>query len=180
MRTMPQPRMPRSRTCLEPRYEIAPIDLARDVQACIDFRRDMYVTSFGTTQGLEAEMGEGNGTYLEALRGKIAQLPEGNVHLWEDGRIVGQAEMRFIDESPDVGYVSLIYLVPRRRGRGLARLLHDHAATVFRARGMRFMRLSVCHSNGRAIASYRKLGWTAAGERAHPMRPMLVMEFALR
>ncbi len=171
--------MPDPRPSGDPPLEIAPIDLARDARTCIDFHRDMYVTSFGTAEGLDEEMGEGDRSYLEQLRERIAQLPEGNVHLWEAGRIVGQVEMRTLEEAPGVGYVSLFYLVPERRGSGLARILHEHAVSVVRARGMRLLRLSVCRTNARAIASYRKLGWTCAGERAHRMRPMQVMEYAL-
>ena len=157
-------------------FRLEPIDLARHGETCVAFRRDMYVASFGTHEGLEEELGDA--AYLEQLVARAAQLPEGNMHLWEGDRIVGQTEMRF-DEEPGVGYVSLFYLVPEYRGRGLGRLLHDHAVKTFGDRGMQRIRLSVSTRNTAAIAFYRKLGWQPAGPRPHRM-PMELMELALK
>jgi len=64
------------------------------------------------------------------------------------------------------------------RGEGLGRVLHEHAADVFRRRGMKVMRLSVSISNARALAFYRKLGWTAVGTRPNK-EPMAIMEYPL-
>ena len=159
-------------------FRLAPIDVGRHLDTCIAFRREMYLASFGSEDGLEEEMGEGNAAYVEQLRQRIAELPEGNSHLWQGERIVGQTEMRFDDEA-GVGYVSLFYLAPDFRGQGLGRLLHDHAVKVFGARGMERIRLSVASRNAPAIAFYRKLGWKSAGARPHKL-PMERMEYALR
>lgn len=159
------------------RFHLEPIDLARDLATCIAFRRDMYVASFGSLDGLDEEMGAGDARYVEQLRGRIEELPEGNAHLWEGSRIVGQTEMR-LDEEPGVGYVSLFYLAPECRGQGLGRMLHEHAVKVFGARGMRAMRLSVSARNALAIAFYRKLGWVSRGPRAHKL-PMELLEYRL-
>ena len=161
------------------RLRFATIDLERDAGTCIAFRRDMYVTAFGTEEGLDAEMGVDGARYLAQLRERIGQVPEGNTHLWDGDRIVGQTEVRLLDAEPDVGYVSLFYVAPEARGRGLARMMYEHVAGVFRRRGMRRLRLSVSPTNARALASYRKLGWVRVGERAHPMGTMHVMEHTL-
>lgn len=157
-------------------YRLLPIDVARDGATCVAFRRDMYVASFGTIEGFDAELSDAD--YLEQLAARSAQLPEGNMHLWEGERIVGQTEMRF-DEMPDTGYVSLFYLAPEHRGQGLGCMLHDHAVKVFRARGMGRIRLSVSARNAAAIAFYRRLGWVSLGPRPHRM-PMELMEIGLR
>ncbi len=157
---------------------LAPIDLARDAATCAAFHRDMYVASFGTSEGLEEEMGPGGALYLEQLGERVAQLPEGNIHLWDGDCIVGQTEMRLY-EDPGVGYVSLFYLAPDYRGQGLGRMLHNHAVKVFTERGMDRMRLSVSTRNEQAIDFYRKLGWVGAGPRPHRL-PMQFMELALR
>lgn len=159
------------------RFRIAPMVLPRDLPTCIDFRRDMYLASFGSLDGLDEEMGEGDARYREQLEAKVAQVPEGNTHVWEGDRIVGQTEMR-IDDEPGVGYVSLFYLVPECRGQGLGRVLHEHAVSVFEARGMRAIRLSVSTRNTAAIAFYRKLGWSSMGARPHKL-PMELMEYRL-
>lgn len=159
-------------------YRIAPILLDRDAAACIEFRRAAYEASFGSTQGVDEEMGAGNATYLASLRARISQVPEGNAHLWHGDRIIGQTEMRLVEGEPGVGYVNLFYVVPEFRGRGLGRLLHDHASSVFRSLGRDVLRLSVSVRNTAAIAFYRKLGWVVVGTRPH-RETMQIMEFRL-
>lgn len=158
-------------------YRIEPIALI-DTDVCVRFRRDMYVASFGSDEGLEEEMGEENELYLADLRAKIAQIPEGNAHLWHADAILGQLEMRLVPGEPHIGYVSLLYVVSESRGRGLGRRLHEHAAEVSRRRGKRAMRLSVSLANVPAIMFYRKLGWEMAGSRPDK-ETMAIMEFAL-
>jgi len=77
-----------------------------------------------------------------------------------------------------VGYVNLFYLLPELRGQGLGRALHEHAASVFRARARDTLRLSVSRTNAAAMAFYRRLGWTVVG--ARPNRATMdIMEFKL-
>jgi len=159
------------------RFHLEPIDLGQDLDICIAFRRDMYVASFGTDDQLSEEMGEANATYVGQLRERVAQMPEGNVHLWDGERIVGQVEMR-LDDEPGAGYVSLFYLLPECRGQTLGRMLHDHAVAVCKARGLDRIRLSVATRNTAAIDFYRKLGWVDAGPRPHRL-PMQRMEFKI-
>ena len=158
-------------------YRFETIDLL-DADTCVRFHRDMYVTSFGTTEGLDREMGVENAVYLRELRRRIAEFPEGNAHVWHDSEIVGQLEMRRVLHEPHVGYVSLVYVVPDYRRRGVGRLIHEHAAAVCRERGMRLMRLSVATSNVHAMVFYRRLGWQVVGQRPNVL-PMAIMEFAL-
>ena len=158
------------------KFRIKPIDLARHAAECIAFRRDAYVASFGSPAGLEEEMGVDNARYLEKLRARIAQLPEGNAHLWHGERIVGQTEMRFVEGDDAVGYVNLFYVLPELRGQGLGRMLHEHAVAVFARVGRRTLRLSVSTQNAAAIAFYRRLGWITVGTRAN-RGPMEIMEF---
>jgi ribosomal protein S18 acetylase RimI-like enzyme len=159
-------------------YRLAPIDFARDVETCVRFRRDAYVATFGTGEGMEEELGADNAKYLEHLRARIAELPSGNAHLWSGERIVGQAEMRLVDGEPALGYVNLFYVVPELRGQGLGRMLHRHAISVFAGLGKRAIRLSVAARNAQALAFYRRLGWRVVGTRAH-REAMEVLELAL-
>lgn len=159
-------------------YRIAPIDW-KDADACIRMRREMYVASFGSEDGLEEEMGPGNALYLEQLRAKIAQLPQGNVHLWRDGGIVGQLEMRLLEGEDDVAYLSLIHVAREWRGHGLGKRLHDYALQVSRDLGKRAMRLSVSQRNAAAMHFYRRLGWAVAGTRPNRL-PMVIMEIPVR
>lgn len=156
-------------------YRLVPIDLARHLETCRAFHRDMLVASFGGVEGFEADLGP---AYEAQLRERCARMPEGNAHLWHGEEIVGQTEMRLLDDEPGTGYVNLFYLVPQARGLGLGRVLHQHAAAVLTARGMRLMRLSVSVRNEAAIAFYQRLGWRAVGMRPN-REPMHVMEYRL-
>ncbi len=82
------------------------------------------------------------------------------------------------DPEGDWLYGADIGVHPDFRGQGLGRLLHDHAAGVFKARGKQAMRLSVSAQNATAIAFYRKIGWECVGTREH-RETMQIMEFAL-
>jgi ribosomal protein S18 acetylase RimI-like enzyme len=156
-------------------YRIASIDFA-DAETCVRLHREMYAASFGTEEGLEEEMGEANSLYLAQLREKLERWPEGNVHLWRDGRIVGQLEMRLLeDEDADVAYLSLIHVIAEYRGHGLGKLLHQHAMRVSGERGRRRMRLSVSRRNAAALRFYKRLGWSVTGTRPNRL-PMAIME----
>ncbi|HEX4333468.1 MAG TPA: GNAT family N-acetyltransferase [Usitatibacter sp.] len=159
-------------------YRLAPIDLARDWETCVRFRRDAYVATFGTGDGMDEELGADNAKYLENLRGRIGELPSANAHLWKGERIVGQAEMRLVDEDATLGYVNLFYVVPELRGQALGTILHRHAISVFSGLGKRAIRLSVAARNARALSFYRRLGWRVAGRRTH-REAMDVLELAL-
>lgn len=157
-----------------PSVAIATIDLA-DVATCIAFRRDMYLTAFGTDEGLEDTMGADDSRYVAQLAAQLDTFPEGNVHARLGSDIVGQLEMRLLDDDPGVGYISLIYTLPTYRGSGVGRVLEAHAAAASKARGLERMRLSVAVTNEGAIAFYRRLGWHAVGTRPN-VRPMTIME----
>ena len=150
----------------DPAFRIEPIDLARHAQTCIDFRRDSFFASFGTHEGCDEEMGADGALYLEKLGKRMAEVPEGNSHVWHGERIIGQTEMRLADE-PNTGYVNLFYLLPEWRRHGLGWRLHQHAVDVFGKRGLRAIRLSVSRSNEPARAFYRRLGWRRVGFRPH-------------
>jgi ribosomal protein S18 acetylase RimI-like enzyme len=159
-------------------YRLAPIDLERDLGTCVRLRREAYVASFGGEAGMEGEMGADNAKYVAYLRARIAELPMGNAHLWSGDRIVGQAEMRLVEEDATLGYVNLFYVVPELRRQGLGRLLHRHAVSVFSGLGKRAIRLSVAARNAEALAFYRRLGWRSVGSRPH-RETMEVLELAL-
>jgi ribosomal protein S18 acetylase RimI-like enzyme len=124
----------------------------------VEFRRDSYVCSFGDAAGFDEEK------YLAWLTCRIAEFPQGHLHVWQNDRIVGQIEMR-PRGTPAVGYISLFYLIPHARGSGLSEALHNHAVEVFGSLGILKLQLSVSPSNSRAVAFYRKHGWQDLGLR---------------
>jgi ribosomal protein S18 acetylase RimI-like enzyme len=136
------------------------IDLARHANTAIAFRRDAHVCSFGHDAGF-GDVDE----YLDWLRDRITRHPDGHVHLWRQGNIVGQIEMLTADVMPTRGYVNLFYLVPEVRGQGLGEQLHRYFVQYMRTRGALSARLSVSPSNHRALAYYAKHRWHDIGIR---------------
>jgi len=140
------------------RFEV--INLERDFETCTRFRRDSYFISFGSYSEFESE----SNSYKDRMTERLGYLPQGNCHLWFQDRIIGQTEMKLVADA-DVGYISLLYLVPEQRGKGLGELLHKHAIKVFSALGKSTIQLSVSKSNRQALSFYAKHGWRNLGPR---------------
>lgn len=143
--------------------QFRPIDVARDGALSVGFRRDSYVCSFGSDALFVEENGADGQGYLQWLSERVAQFPEGHVHAWLEGEIVGQIEMVI---GPTSGYVNLFYLRPDARGRGLGDELHAYAVALLRRHGVSVAGLSVSPTNERALKYYERNGWKDLGARA--------------
>ena len=149
------------------------INIQRDLETCIQFRRDSYFVSFGTYSGFEADMH----SYSERMQDRLKLLPHGNCHLWIKDEIIGQTEMKLVD-SPNIGYVSLLYIIPEFRGQGFGEVLLRHAVEVFSKLNKSELQLSVSNSNQQALSFYNKHGWQNLGARPGKEQ-MLLMSYAL-
>lgn len=146
--------------------EFRPIDLAERAELCVAFRRDTYVCGFGAAAGqrFTSENGANGEQYLSWLTQRLEGFPEGHVHAWHDGRVVGQLEMIAQQKNaPSCGYVNLFYLVPEARGSGFGAQLNDYAVALATLYGSDRLRLSVSPSNARALRFYAKHGWRSLG-----------------
>lgn len=143
----------------------ATIDLAAHASICVAFRRDSFVCSFGSDERFVANAGPDGAGYVERLRQHIADFPDGYVHVWQGGAIIGQLEMRIKDEPRHHGYVNLFYLVEAQRAAGHGDALHDYALAFMCKHGVDSMQLSVSPTNARALAYYRKHAWRDLGLR---------------
>ncbi len=144
--------------------ELRPILIDQHFDTCVRFRAASYRASFGSEAGLSDEMGDSDSLYRQRLLCHIAEVPTGNVHLWSNNKIIGQAEMKLVADA-SVGYVSLLYIESDCRRLGLGRLLHNHACNVFKAMGKSSIQLSVSRTNLAAQAFYNCLGWENLGPR---------------
>jgi ribosomal protein S18 acetylase RimI-like enzyme len=140
-----------------------PIDLDAHVSVCVAFQHDSYLCSFGEDIFFNGA-GPDDAHYLERLRLRLASFPDGCVHAWHGGRIVGQVEMQILEE-PRRGYVNLFYLVEEMRGSGVSGELQDYAMDFMRRHGVQTAQLSVSPTNARALAFYRRHGWRDIGPR---------------
>ena len=145
------------------RLVIKPIDLDAHASVCVEFRRDSFICSFGVDNFFE-EAGPEGIHYIERLRTRTAKFPDGYVHVWLDGRIVGQMGIQLLEE-PRIGYVNLFYLIEEMRGAGVAGQLQDYATQFCVRHGVRTARLSVSPTNARALTYYLKHGWCDLGPR---------------
>lgn len=80
--------------------EFRAIDLDRHASLCVAFRRESFVTSFGDESRFVEQCGADGARYLAWLRRRIIEHPDGHVHVWRDGALVGQVEMRVDGEPP--------------------------------------------------------------------------------
>lgn len=130
------------------------IDLKRDSETIVKFRRDSYVVSFGDDR-LFGEDGE----YLARISARLLKFPGGLVIVEKDGQPVGQIEMQIREEDKKFGYVNLFYLIPAYRGNGYGAELIAYAEQYFRENGINEYQLRVSESNKRGIAFYEKHGF---------------------
>ncbi|GBC86048.1 Mycothiol acetyltransferase [bacterium HR12] len=84
----------------------------------------------------------------------------------EDGRVVGFAvtgPSQDADADERTGELYAVYLDPDRYGRGIGKLLCDHALADLRERGFRAATLWVLETNERARRFYEREGWRPDG-----------------
>ena len=129
------------------------IDPAADAALVIAHQRDACAASFGDDSRFQ-----GNARYLAWLATQVDEFPDGCVLAFQGGRCAGQLEMAAPYGSP-VGYISLFYVAPAFRGRGVAGLLNDYAERYFRSWEATRVELHVSAVNTRAVKFYSRLGY---------------------
>lgn len=140
------------------------IDLTKDRETIISFRKDSYAVSFGNTDGF----GDAD-AYLGRIEDRIARFPDGLMLAEENGKTVGQIELQIISsEGREIGYVNLLYLIPAYRGKGVGRQLMEYAERFFRRSGVDEYRLRVAPNNERAVKFYTKCGLRKLKEEQSP------------
>ena len=149
--------------------EFKKIDLESHRDIVIKFREDSFVSSFGNADRFYEADGQGHLRYLDWLQNKIQYDASFGVHAWQGDEIIGQLELGLLKGDDSIGYVNLYYLIPEKRGSGLAQILDEYTTMVFKNLGKRRVRLSVSPTNSRALNFYLKMGWTDLGTRSdHP------------
>ena len=78
-------------------------------------------------------------------------------------------------EEPYTGHISLIYLEPEFRLKGLGAQLIDKAEQMCRQRGCRRMRLYVSVTNRIARSFYKKHGYARYGAQLSPFSGQIVL-----
>ncbi len=142
-----------------------PIDLARHFDLCLAFRHETHLASFGTDHRFWGYAGKDGSGYRAWLIQRMTDYPDACVHAFIGSTITGQIEMGLDRDVADATYVNLFYLVPDARGRGLAEELYGYARRWALMHGCARLRLTVGRDNARAIAVYRRWGFSDLGPR---------------
>lgn len=97
------------------------------------------------------------------------------------GRWVGQAGGHLDHgHQPPVAYLVAVYVAPAYRGTGLVERLVAKVATWARARDFPELLLEVALENPRAVAAYRRMGFTPTGRsQPHPLFPETATEIEM-
>ncbi|MFP7443066.1 GNAT family N-acetyltransferase [Bacillus sp. MMSF_3328] len=133
------------------------IDLSRDAETIIKFRRDSYVISFGD----DYLFGD-NKSYLKKIETRLVKFPGGIVLVENGDKPVGQIEMQIKDiDNKQIGYVNLFYLIPAYRGLGYGSQLIEYAEHFFQENNINEYQLRVSAANKRAIRFYKKQGFNS-------------------
>lgn len=134
------------------------IDLEKQREQAIRFRRDSFEVSFGDAVDFD------EADYLQWLKEMVNDYPEGFVMVEEEGELIGQLELSIREyDGASIGYVNLYYLIPASRGNGRGEELHIYAKDFFKSRHVTEFHLRVAPSNTPAIKFYRKIGMKEVG-----------------
>lgn len=130
------------------------IDIEKDKDLIIKFRKDSYVVSFGTEEGFGDE-----NDYINRIKERIDKFPKGQVIIEKHNIPIGQMELQIKEfEGEEIGYVNLYYLIPGHRGKGLGKELIHYAEEFLRKSNVSEYHLRVSPTNQRAIRLYTKYG----------------------
>jgi ribosomal protein S18 acetylase RimI-like enzyme len=130
------------------------IDIEKDKDMIIKFRKDSYVVSFGSEEGFGDEI-----AYISRIKERVNKFPNGQVIIEKDNLPIGQMELQIRDfDGMEIGYVNLFYLIPEYRGKGLGKDLIRYAEDFFRKSNVTEYHLRVSPTNERAIRLYTNSG----------------------
>ena len=130
-----------------------PVDYQQDEEMLRRLGTDAWRTVYGNTDRFNPEI------FLENAQ-KMCRFEGCASFCMDDDKIAGLLLLDPMqDEEPGIGHISLIYLEPEYRYRGIGCQLIGRASVVYRAMGMEKLRLHVARQNKHAIHFYRKHGF---------------------
>ena len=159
-----------------PAWDAAPnlwaetIDPRREADFYTACYADAWRCSHGSLRGFDA------GTYLDAAAAHHEADGKSVLRLWAEDACAGLLDLDTRrGENEGYGWVSLAYLKPEFRGRGVGIQLLGRAVSHYRALGRRSLRLTVAEDNA-ALAFYRRWGFQQLGAERGETGRMLLME----
>ena len=131
-----------------------PLKLPKDSLLYIRCYEGSWRAAHGTPEGFVAS------PYLTAARNHLKKAPDSIVKLYMDEELAGLLELDpDRGKEEEKGWISLLYLRPEYRGKGLGIQLLGRAVMYFRAKGRTAIQLHVSKDNLAAQKFYRKHGF---------------------
>ena len=148
-----------------------PIDLSAERRFYIDCYADTWIQSNGSLDGFEPEY-----CYMRAAE-HCSEYPEALMRAMAGDEPAGVIELSpKRGEAEGYGWITLCYMLPEFRSRGLGVQLIGHAVSFFRKLGRSAVRLHVTETNIRAIRFYERHGFMAIGAELTARSRLILME----
>ena len=147
------------------------IDPRREADFYTACYADAWRCSHGSLRGFDA------GIYLDAAAAHHEADGKSVLRLWTGDECVGLLDLdtrRGAEQN--YGWLSLAYLKPEYRRRGIGIQLLGRAFMHYRSLGRRSLRLTVAEDNAAAVAFYRHWGFQPLGTENGAAGKMLLME----
>lgn len=141
--------------------EFVPVNIEKQLNLCVAFRKDAYAVSYGNTEGFSSEEAT---VWFHRL---ASSSDAGFYHVELNNETIGQIEFRsdLTDEDGvKYGYINLLYLKSEFRGQGLGLELQDFIFSKLKTAKCEYVQLRYVPANIQGVAFYRKHGWTDVGE----------------
>lgn len=130
------------------------INLSKDIDTIIKFRRDSFVISFGDDKLFCLER------YIEKIQERLGKFPKGLVLVEDGSKQVGQIELQITQyQGEKIGYVNLFYLIEPYRGKGFGKELVKYVEQFFIENKINKYHLRVSTTNSHALKFYEKNGF---------------------
>lgn len=147
-----------------------PLDLKQEGDYYLSCREQAWRDVHGTLEGCDAQK------HLRRAR-ECAARGE-----WTFRAMLGRESVGVLELDPrharetGAGWISLLYLVPEHRGKGLGVQLIGQAVSVFRAQGREKLRLVCAQDNLAAQRLYERHGFRKIGQEDGAFAPLNLLE----
>ncbi len=148
-----------------------PADLPRQLPQTLACREEAWMAVYGSLYGFSP------GITAENTMRMASANPRAVLFAMLEDKLVGLLELDVDAVTPDnTGHISLVYLYPEVRGKGLGMQMVGQAVSFFRALGRRALHLRVAETNLAARALYAKMGFVETGREQSINGKLIVMQ----
>jgi probable phosphoglycerate mutase len=152
----------------------SPLSVPSGIPAAIQYSLSAWQDIYGSSEGFRPD------TFEKTLIESSSTNPRYLQSVMEGNTKIGLFQMRDAGRlSAFDGHISLFYLDPDKRGRGLGAQLLGEAVSISRSSGKTGISLRVFHKNTQAISFYRKMGFIVSGSEQGFFGPLVHMRLPI-